>query len=86
MKGLKGKCACYAGGIGICLCIVFMSLGVIGVTVVGISNNGNMERGDMGNNNSMSGMSTTTTTTTRTANVDALSVSQNRIMTFFSGV
>lgn len=55
MKRLASKCACSASGIGICLCIVFMTIGMIGTTLVGISKNANsMAR--------MGGMSGTATT------------------------
>lgn len=39
MKNLRNKCACSAAGIGICLCTVFMTISMVGATVVGISKN-----------------------------------------------
>jgi hypothetical protein len=41
IKNFKSKCACYAGGIGICLCVVFMSIGIVGITSVGLLKNSN---------------------------------------------
>jgi hypothetical protein len=79
-RNLKSKCACYAGGIGICLCIIFMSFGIIGVTTVGVSkysNNNSQRAGDMGGMSSiMTAMPTTTTTTNNPQDV---------IISFFSG-
>lgn len=57
MKKLASNCACSASGIGICLCIVFMTIGVVGTTLVGISNSANSMTG-MGD---MSNMATTQT-------------------------
>jgi len=73
MKRFVSKCVCCAGGIGIYLCIIFMSLGVIGATAVSLSKNANS-----GNNmGDMASMSTT--------NSAASSASHNTIITFFSG-
>ncbi len=41
IRNLKSKCACYGGGIGICLCIIFTSVGVRGIPSVEMSSNGN---------------------------------------------
>jgi hypothetical protein len=80
MKNFKSKCACFAGRIGICLCTIFITLGVIGVTAVGISknNNDNMQVGG-GDIGSISGMTTMTSTTTNANST------QNMIIAFFSG-
>lgn len=56
MKKLASNCACSASGIGICLCIVFMTIGVAGTTLVGISKNANLMVA-----NDMSDMATTQT-------------------------
>ncbi|MBI3842851.1 MAG: hypothetical protein HY295_06905 [Thaumarchaeota archaeon] len=45
MKKLASKCACSTSGIGICLCIVFMTIGIGGTTLVGISKNANSMTG-----------------------------------------
>lgn len=37
MKNFQSKCACSVAGIGICLCIIFMSIAIGGTAVVGIS-------------------------------------------------
>lgn len=73
MKSFLSKCASCTGGIGICLCTIFMSLSVIGVTAVGLSKNAN-------SGNSMGGMGTMTTT-----NSAASLISTNIIINFFSG-
>jgi hypothetical protein len=73
MKRFLSKCASCAGGIGICLCTIFMSLSVIGATAVGLSKNAN-------SGNSMGGMGSMTTT-----NSAASIVSPNTIVNFFSG-
>ena len=70
MRYFKSKCACCVGGIGICLCIIFMSIGIVGVTTVGLAKNSNM--------NSMSEMSSMATN--REPSI------QNMIITFFSGI
>lgn len=57
MKKLASNCACSASGIGICLCIVFMTIDVVGTTLVGISKNVN----SMTVMGSMSDMATTQT-------------------------
>lgn len=57
MKKLASKCACSTSGIGICLCIVFMTIGIGGTTIVGISKNANSMIGM--ESNSMSDMTTT---------------------------
>ncbi len=48
MKKLASKCACSTSGIGICLCIVFMTIGMAGTTVVGISKNAKAMAGMQG--------------------------------------
>lgn len=73
MKRFLSKCAFCAGGIGICLCTIFMSLSVIGVTAVGLSKNDNT-------GNSMGGMGTMTTTNSATS-----LVSPNTVVNFFAG-
>lgn len=54
MKKLASQCACSTSGIGICLCVVFMTIGLAGTAVVGISENANAMTG-------MQGISDTTT-------------------------
>lgn len=39
MKSFKSKCACGIGAIGISLCTIFMSLGIISAAVEGLSVN-----------------------------------------------
>jgi len=73
MKRFVSKCACCTGGIGICLCTIFMSLSVIGATAVGLSKNAN-------SGNSMGGMGSMTTT-----NSAASLASPNTVVNFFSG-
>lgn len=70
MKKLASKCACSTSGIGICLCIVFMTIGIGGTTIVGISKNTNPMTGM--ESNSMSTMTTIQT--------------QNIFVNFFSGM
>jgi hypothetical protein len=84
LKGnFKSKCACSAGGIGICLCVIFMSLAVVGTTAVGISKNA-----DAGNTvddiSSMSSMSSMKSSSEDTASSNDSSP-QNPIVNFFSG-
>ncbi len=57
MRKLASKCVCSTSGIGICLCIVFMTISMTGTTLVGISKNTN-SMAEMGSN-SMSSMATT---------------------------
>src|SRR6266480_5740813 len=77
IKNFKSKCACYGGGIGICLCIVFMSIGIVGITSVGLlKSSNNMGEGNMG---SMSGMGTPLVSAT------GHSTFQYIIVSFFSG-
>lgn len=57
MKKLASKCACSTGGIGICFCIIFMTIGISSTAVVGISKNANSMAGMEGN--AMSNMTTT---------------------------
>lgn len=37
MKNFSGKCFCSTAGIGICLCTIFMTIGMTGTTLVGLS-------------------------------------------------
>ncbi|MGI0088600.1 MAG: hypothetical protein ACREBI_11680 [Nitrosotalea sp.] len=55
MKNFRGTCACASGGIGICLCTVFMSFGIVSSAVVGVAKNAN----DMSNMGNMTGMTMT---------------------------
>lgn len=55
MRSKKSKCACAGAGIGMCLCTVFMSISMVGTTLVGASKNAYSMAG-MG---SMSDMTTT---------------------------
>jgi hypothetical protein len=55
MRNKKSKCACASGGIGICLCTIFMSLSIVGSAVVGVTKNAN----DMSNMGKMAGMTIT---------------------------
>ncbi len=57
-RNIRSKCACYVGGIGICLCTISMSLGLIGITTVEISKSGNIQ--DNNNMDNMGGIMTTT--------------------------
>jgi hypothetical protein len=88
MKNFKSKCACSAGAIGICLCIIFMSIGAIGITLAGISKNSENiqgEEGSMGgmsNMSDMSGMSAMTSMNTTTASNSSF---QSMVMSFFMG-
>lgn len=81
LKGnFKSKCACSAGGIGICLCVIFMSLAVVGTTAVGISKNA-----DTGNAaDDMSSMSSMKSSSEDTASSNDSSP-QNAMVIFFSG-
>jgi hypothetical protein len=85
----KSKCACIAGGIGICLCIIFMSLAIVGTTAVGISKNADMNGMSSGDSSSssssMSSMKPSDTTANSSSNNTSES-SQNIIVNFFSGV
>jgi len=56
MKKLASKCACSTSGIGICLCIVFMTISMAGTTIVETSKNTNSMAA-----NGMSDMATTQT-------------------------
>jgi hypothetical protein len=73
MKRFLSKCTSCAGGIGICICTIFMSLSVIGAAAVGLSKNANSGIGmeDMGN------MTTTISPASLTF--------ENIIINFFSG-
>lgn len=87
MKDLKSKCTCSAGGAGIFLCVIFMSLAVVGTAAVGISKNADNGNTD-GSTNVMSTMSTTKSSTggdNTHSSIDMSSASQNIIVSFFSG-
>lgn len=72
MRSFKSKCACSAGAIGTCLCIIFMSIGIVGVASVGLSQHSNM--------NSMSDM------TNKRVPTNGVPSILNIIITFFSGI
>jgi hypothetical protein len=83
-EDFKSRCACSAGGIGICLCVIFMSLAVAGTTAVGILKNADVG----GTTNGMSSMSSMSSTKSSedAANTNNSSLGpQNIVVNFFSG-
>lgn len=54
LKNFRSTCACASGGIGICLCTIFMSFGIVSSAVVGVAKNAN----DMSNMGNMADMTT----------------------------
>lgn len=77
MKRFVSKCASCAGGIGIFLCTIFMSLSMIGATTVGLSKNVNSgnSMGDMGSMSSM---------TPAMSSAVSSAASHNIVVAFFS--
>ena len=54
MRNFRSTCACASGGIGICLCTIFMSFSIVGSSVIGITKTANT----MSNMGNMAGMTT----------------------------
>lgn len=85
MKRFKSKCACGIGAVGISLCTIFMSLGIISAAIVGLSASSEnlREEKDRRVSESMDAMNM--------MNMESMTIthdpvlSQSFIVTFFSG-